>query len=70
MVVGENAHCSGGHGCSGVRRSRRTTTQHQTLDQEAERTRIIALLSDNDADIWHSENFQRDLIALIKGDNE
>ena len=42
MVVGENAHCSGGHGCSGVRRSRRTTTQHQTLDQEAERTRIQA----------------------------
>lgn len=37
--------------------------------REAERARIVALLSDNDADIWHSENFQQDLIALIKGDS-
>ncbi len=27
MVVGENARSSGGHGCSGVRRSRRNKRQ-------------------------------------------
>ena len=45
MVLGESARSSG-HGCSNVRRSRRnkrrTTTQHQTLDQEAERNCIQA----------------------------
>jgi hypothetical protein len=34
-----------------------------------ERERIIELLSD-DAEIWHSENLQKDLIALIKGKNK
>ncbi len=44
-MVGESVR-SGGHGCTDVRCSRRnkrrTTTQQQTLDQEAERTRIQA----------------------------
>jgi hypothetical protein len=35
--------------------------------QQAERERIISLLSD-DAEIWHSESFQEDLIALIRGE--
>lgn len=34
-----------------------------------ERKRILALLSD-DAEIWHSENLQKDLIAIIKGKNK
>lgn len=35
--------------------------------RRAERERVISLLSD-DAEIWHSESFQEDLIALIRGE--